>query len=214
MENRELWHILGAIVILTAVIAFLPPFEFTPLFLLQSLVFSALIICVAVFSKKIMASMLDADVEHNVWMFKRYGFYEGWHLKKEAPAGIIFPLLLTVYSLGYFRFMAILTYEPRALKARAAKRFGPDSYTMLTDFHNGLIGAAGIIGVLILSAALYFVPANLEYFAKMATFYAFFNMLPISKLDGTQIFFGSRILYTVIGIITLIFTAFALVVLV
>jgi Zn-dependent protease len=95
------------------------------------------------------------------------------------------------------------------MKVRAAKRFGFYSYSELTDFHNALIGAGGIIALLILSFISYF--PGFEYLSRIAAFYAFWNMIPISKLDGTQIFFGSRALWTALAIITIIFTAYALI---
>lgn len=212
MGQREFWQILSGMIILTAVIAFIPTMDFGIERVGLSFIVSVLIITVSVFSKKIMAHMLDADVEHEIWKFQRYGFRQHWHFKKEIPGGIIFPLFITFFTLGFVRFMGILTYETKALKVRAAKRFGTYSYTEMSDFHNGLIGAAGIVGVLILSVVIYLIPISSGFglYAAMVIFYAFFNMLPISKLDGTQIFFGSRILYATIGIITLIFTAFAL----
>ena len=108
--------------------------------------------------------------------------------------------------------MTFLTYETRALKHRAAKRFGYYSFTEVTDWDNGLIGATGIIALLVLSIVGYIMGYELLF--KMAAFYALMNMLPISNLDGTQIFFGSRIIWSVLALICLIFGlyAFALVI--
>ena len=157
-----------------------------------------------------MANALDSDVEHEIWKVSRYGLGQRQHLKREIPAGIIFPLLLSVFSLGFIKFPALLTYESRALQRRAAKRFGFYSFTELTEWHNGIIGAAGIISVLLVGIIIYFLPYNWEYFSKLAAYYALVNMIPISKLDGTQIFFGSRVLWTTLTLITLIINAYAL----
>ena len=105
--------------------------------------------------------------------------------------------------------MTILTYNTTALKRRAAKRFGYYSFAEMTDWHNALIGAAGIIVMLLLSFVSYWIP-TLEPLARLAAFYAFFNMIPFSKLDGSQIYFGSRILWYALAIITLIFASYAL----
>jgi Zn-dependent protease len=171
---------------------------------------AAIIIIVNIAAKKAMAFALDSDVEHETWKWSRYGLKPHQHLEKEVPAGIILAVILSILSLGAVKFMSFLTYETRALKHRAAKRFGYYSYTEMTDWHNGLIGAAGIVAVLILSVVLYFIGGSNDYLWRFAAYYAFWNMIPISKLDGTQIFFGSKILYAAIGIITLIFTGYAL----
>jgi Zn-dependent protease len=68
----------------------------------------------------------------------------------------------------------------------------------------------GIIITLLISTIAYI--SNFGYFAKIATLYAFFSLLPISKFDGTQIFFGSRVLYAVLVTITLIYTYYALII--
>ena len=77
----------------------------------------------------------------------------------------------------------------------------------MTEWHNGVIGAAGLVAVLLLSFISYF--PGFELLTKLAAFYAISNMLPISNLDGTQIFFGSRILYITMLIITAIFFLYA-----
>ncbi len=216
MKASEFSHIFAAIVVLTAVASFSFGVAGEWGDIAKVFAFSVVIISASVFAKKIAAYLLDADVEHEIWQMSRYGFKPSWHLEKSVPAGVIFPLFFSVFSLGAIKFMGILTYETRALKYRAAKRFGFYSYKEMTDLHNGLIGAAGIFFVLILSIIVYLIPVSnagyalsIEYFSKMAAFYAFSNIIPFSKLDGMQIFFGSRILWVVLASIATIFSFFA-----
>ncbi|MBI3334589.1 hypothetical protein HYZ97_03820 [Candidatus Pacearchaeota archaeon] len=209
MKAREIPH-LAAAVLLLALVAGFSQFikqgigEF-PLYL----GFAALIIVVAVASKKLMAHLLDADVEHRLWQGSRFGFAAHHHFKKEVPYGIILPLVFSLFSIGFFKLMTFLTYDSSAQRYRAAKRFGNYSYTEMTDWHNALIGAGGILGVLLLSFISYF--PNLEVLSKMAALYAFSNMIPLSKLDGSQIFFGSRALYAALAVVTLIFLGYAII---
>jgi hypothetical protein len=210
MKSSEIMAIIGAIIILTAVIGISFPFTTTVQGLLQAFMYSAIIILVYVFSKKIFAFMVDSDVEHELWKVSRYGPQSGAYLRNPAPAGIIVPLFFTVLSLGFFKIMPMLTYETRALSIRASKRFGYYSYTEMSEWHNGLIGAVGIISVLIVSLISYILlPAN-DILWRMAIYFAFWNMIPVSNLDGTQIFFGSRTLWSTLAIITAIATAYAL----
>lgn len=210
MKKQEILHIIAAILVLAAISGFQYAVNSNWLEVLNFLIFSAVLIIIVVFSKKAMARALDADVEHEIWQVSRYGFTPGWHLEKPVPAGIIFPIFFSIFSLGFFKVPALLTYETRALKRRAAKRFGYYSFTEMTDWHTAIIGAAGILAALVISAIMYFY--GLENFAVLATLYAFFNMIPISKLDGTQIFFGSKVLWSVLAVLTLIFTFYALVI--
>lgn len=212
MKSSEFGSILVAIIILTAItsLTFIINYQLEKIPMV--FLFSVIIIIASILSKKITANLLDSDVEHEIWQMQRYGFYPRSQFKNPIPAGIIFPIIFSIISLGMLKFSALLTYETRALKYRASKRFGYYSFTEMTEWHNGLIGAVGIFFILILAIISYFLPiAELEYFAKMSIYYAFWNLLPISKLDGAQIFFGSRILWTILATITAILTFLTLV---
>jgi hypothetical protein len=78
----------------------------------------------------------------------------------------------------------------------------------MTDWHNALIGAAGIVAVLILSIISYLIPWS-DSLWRLSAYYAFWNMIPLSNLDGTQIFFGSRVLWSTLAIVVAIFTVYA-----
>ncbi len=210
MKQSELLHIIIAILVLTLVASFSFLLKQQWNQALITLLFSIIIISISLSAKKLTAYLLDSNVEHEIWEMSRYGLGKREYFKKPIPAGIIFPSLLTILSLGIIKFMPILTYETRALKHRAAKRFGFYSYTEITDWHHALIGAAGIFAILLLSLITYLLPVNLEYLAKISAYYAFWNLLPISKLDGAQIFFGSRVLWTILATITAIFVFLAL----
>ena len=208
MKSSEFSSILVAIIIFTIVIGFSFALNQEWSKVAQAFLFSVLIIIISVMTKKVTAYLLDADVEHEIWGISGLGINK---FKKEIPTGIILPLIFSIISFGTIKILSLLTYETRALKARASKRFGFYSFTEMTDWHTGLIGAAGIVSVLLISLITYFLPANLEYFASVSVFYAFVNMLPISNLDGTQIFFGSRVLWTILAVITAIFFLYTLI---
>jgi len=211
MKLQEFLNILAAIVIFTVIgsLSFLVESKWH--ILPQVFLFATIIIFATVFVRKFMASSLDIDVEHETWKFSRYGFKRHQKFKKEIPAGIIFPLILSVFSLGWIKFAGFLTYEARALKRRAAKRFGYYSFAELTEWHNGLIGAAGIVTAFLIAIITYFLPFNVEYLSKLAIYYGISNLIPISKLDGAQIFFGSRVLWTTLAVIAAILGTYAFV---
>lgn len=210
MELREFWNVLAAIIVFAAIAGFGFAIVGNWNLVALSFLFSIIIIFVSVFSKKLMAYLLDSAVEHEIWHFQRFGFYPRAKFDKALPMGIIFPLFLSIFSLGILKAPTLLTYESRARKARASRRFGYYSFAEMTDWHNGIIGAAGIVGVLALSIITYFLPTNAEFLTKLAIYYAFWNILPFSNLDGSQIFFGSRTIWSILAAITLIFTILAL----
>ena len=209
MNKNETTHVLVAILILFVISGVSLIIAGNYLSLMQVFVFSVIVIGVHVFAKNLMAYLLDAGVEHRIWHVYRYGWKAKQHFKKELPFGIIVPFVFSVFSLGLMKVGTVLTYETRALKRRAARRFGFYSYTEITEWHNGLVGVTGIVAVLLVALISYF--PDLELLSKMAAYYAFVNMLPVSDLDGTQIFFGSKIIWTVLEVISLIFLFYALV---
>ncbi len=209
MKESEIIQIILAIVTLAVIIGFTEIISLNTLGFGKIVMVCAMVILVNVLSKKLIASRLDADVEHEVWKMQRYGLKEGDYLKNSLPVGVILPIFVTVITLGTVNLATILTYETRALKRRASKRFGPFSFTEMTDYHNALVGGAGIISALTLAFISYWIPGA-GILGKVATIYAFSNMIPISKLDGAQIFFGSRVLWATLSVITLIFTTYAL----
>ena len=211
MASKEFFSLISAVIILTIVFSFSSALNSDWNQLSLILLFSTIIISLNILAKKITAHSLDTDVSHSIWDWSRYGLNPHSHLKNPIPIGTILPIIISLFSLGIFKVPTILTYEARALKRRAAKRFGFYSYTELTEWHNSLIGASGIFVLLLLALIAYLLPVNLELLAKMSAYYAFFNLLPISNLDGTQIFFGSRILWTALSTIALIFALYALV---
>lgn len=212
MKSSEFLHIIAAIIVLSLAASFQYFLTFDLNLITQTILFSTIIICIVVVAQKSMAFLLDIGAEHRIWTLSRFGFQKSQYFKKEIPLGIIAPLILSLFTLGLAKIATILVYETKVLKSRAAKRFGYYSFTEMTEWHNALIGAAGIISALILSIIAYFLPMNgVENLSKLAIYYAVANMLPISDLNGTKIFFGSRILYITLSLITLIFFIYALV---
>jgi len=208
MEKSEFGHIVTAIILMFVVFATKFAVAGETKLLVQTFVFAIVVIAIPVIVKKAVAYTLDANVTHEIWNVFRTGLKPKQHFKKPQPFGLYVPLIFTLISLGAWKVATFLTYETRALKHRAARRHGFYSYTSMTDWHHGLIGASGVVALLVI-AVLAYLP-GWEYLAKMATYFAFWNMVPFSKLDGAQIFFGSRVLWTVLAVIVLIFVSYVL----
>jgi len=209
MDKKEIINLILAILILGVIFSFSELISSNFSYLGTGILFAFLIISTNILAKKLMASKLDANVKHEIWHWQRFGYKPHHHLTKPIPLGAILPLFISTFSLGVIKFTTILTYETSALKRRAAKRFGHYSFTEMTDKHNAFIGAAGILTTLLLSFITYWIP-GLEELARMSAFYAFWNLVPISKLDGCQIIFGNKTLWTFLAIIAVIFTGYAL----
>ncbi|MBM3232900.1 hypothetical protein FJZ18_01905 [Candidatus Pacearchaeota archaeon] len=208
METEEIKNLLGAGIILSVVIAMPSILNQSWTSISQAAYYALIILVVSVGAKKLVAASLDIRAEHRIWHMERFGFRPTAYFKNEVPTGIILPLVTSLITAGKLFLMTILTFEARALRHRAAKRHGFYSFSEVTDWHNGLIGTSGVIASLFLAVASYFF--NEEPLAKFATFYAITSLIPFSNLDGTQILFGSKTIWTVLVAITVIFFLYTL----
>ncbi len=204
LKPDEVGHVILAIVVLALVASFGSYVQhdfslgFIAFFLF--LLFGAIVVLVNVFTKKIVAYVLDSEVEMKTWMWQRYGVYTKSYLKKPVPLGFLLPLLLSLITLGYVKFFGFLEYEVYASKSRASKRIGNVRFSELTETHIGAVGAFGILANLVLGLAAYLLA--LPDLARFSAYFAFANILPLSKLDGVKIFFGSRVAWFVLAILS------------
>ena len=160
--------------------------------------------------KKFMAYQLDSEIEIKVWEIQKKGFTSEKNSKKPFPLGAILPLLskIILFPFKNFVWMASLVFDVKPRVYRSAKRFGLYTFSEVTEYHLGLIAASGIVINLILAIVGYFV--GFPLFARLNMYYAFFNILPISELDGNKIFFGSKIMWSFLASLVLIGMLFAI----
>lgn len=170
----------------------------------------SIIILLNVAAKKFMAFQLDSEIEMKIWEIRRYGFKIQQHFKKAFPAGAFFPVFskLIFFPFKNFVWMASLVFDIKPRIYKAAKRYGLYTFSEITEYHLGLIAMAGIIINLISAVIGYFI--GFPMFARLNIYYAFFNMLPISDLDGNKIFFGNLAMWGFLASLVLIGMLFAI----
>lgn len=201
---------IGIILITTIVLGFgITLFQNINVFLI-GLLGIFIVILVNSIAKKITAFYLDSNIEIEIWEFKRFGAKPNQTLKKGFPAGLVIPLItrLIFYSLNGFLWMASLVFETKATKYRARKKHNLYSFSEMTEDHIGYIAAIGI-GANLLFAILFYL-VGLTSFAKYNVWFALFNMIPLSNLDGNKIFFGNYTLWAFLATVTLIALGYSL----
>lgn len=163
-----------------------------------------IVIMVNVVAKKIAGYYLESDVEISLWHVNRSGFKPTQKFKKPLAAGIILPLVsrLIFYPIGVFVWMASLVFDVKPRGYGGAKIYGTYSFSEINEAHIGWIAAAGISVNILFAVIGYLV--GFSDFAKISLYYAFFNMLPISDLDGNKLFFGSLVTWVFLAAIVLI----------
>ena len=202
INKKEIVSILIAIIVITVSINLFSVWKSFGVILLS--VF--LIIAINIFAKKAISYYLDSKIEIKLWQIKRYGFKPSQEFKKSFPAGIFFPIIFSALSFGNLMWLGSLLFEIKPRVYRAAKRHGLYSFSEITEYQIGLIAATGVLANLIFAIIGYFI--GFPMFAKLNIWLAFFNMIPISDLDGNKIFFGSLVLWSFLASIVLIGVAY------
>jgi len=149
--------------------------------------------------KKITSYYLESEIDIKIWDIQRYGFRPKEYFKKPILVGAFLPLISKVllFPIKNFVWMASLVFEVKPTVHRAARRHGLYTFSEMVEGHIGLIAASGI-GINILLAIIGYLIGFPE-FAKINIYYAFFNILPISNLDGNKIFFGKNLLWYILA---------------
>jgi len=193
---------ISAIVVATLILAFTISLVETLEIFLLALGSVLAVILINILAKKVMSFYVDSEIETKLWEIKRYGFKPNKEFKRPFPAGAFFPVILTVLTFGYMTWFAPLVFDVKAKTYRAAKRHGLYRFTEMTESHIGLIAAAGILANLLFAIIGYLI--NWEEFARINIYFALFNMIPISDLDGNKIFFGNIVLWSFLAALVLI----------
>ena len=163
-----------------------------------------LVLIINIIAKKISSYYLESEVEIKIWEMKRYGYRAHSYLKKAFPMGAFLPLISKVFlfPLNSFVWMGSLVFDVKAKIYRSARKHGLYKFSTMTEYHIGLIAASGIFANMLFAFLGYLI--NFPEFARLNLYYAFFNLIPFSDLDGNKIFFGSQILWTFLATIVLI----------
>jgi len=198
LKGKEILVIASTIIILAFTIAI------TDLknLILTSLIYIAIVVLINVFSKKAISYYLDTEIEIKNWEIKRFWYRKHDYLKKPIPIGLFLPIFIKVVTFGFVNWTASLTYEVKAKIYHAAKRHGLYSFTDISETQIGTIAAVGVGMNIILALVSYI--AGFPELAKLSLTFALFNLIPISDLDGSKIFFGSLALWVFLASITLL----------
>ncbi|MFW6233424.1 MAG: hypothetical protein ACOC3Z_02055 [Nanoarchaeota archaeon] len=177
-------------------------------FLIKSIIIVFLALSINIIAKKITSFYLDSEIEIKIWEIKRFGWRKNYYFKKPIPAGVFIPLITSVLTIGNIVWLSSLVYETKPKIYKAAKRHNLYKFSEMSEYHIGSIAAIGVVANLVFAVIGYLI--GFEYFSSINIYMAFFNMIPISDLDGNKILFGSPLLWSFLGAITLIFVGYAL----
>ncbi|MBU2616875.1 MAG: hypothetical protein KKB79_02740 [Nanoarchaeota archaeon] len=214
MINKwELAPIVASILIITAALSLFRDMSVVPIIFIS--VFAVVVI--NILAKKLMGFYLDSEVEMKLWNLEgRFTVFNRTftglkskgkpykRFKRPLAAGIIFPLLsrIILYPLGNVVWTASLVFDVKPRAYRAAKRHGLYSYSEITEDHMGFIAAAGVAANLLFAIIGYLI--GVHEFSRINIYMAFFNMIPISDLDGNKILFGNKTLWSLLASLVIV----------
>lgn len=170
-----------------------------------------LIIFISVAVKKIAARHFNLKIEHSLFKFQRWGWYERSTLKRPFPMGLVLPFFLTFFSLGFIKPMTFLQFDAENLyNQRLLRKYGDYSArrTQINETDLAFTAAWGFYSVMLISviaiiASIFVNMIDLRIFVLYPVFFNLWNLIPWENLDGQKLFFGSFTNWTVILILNL-----------
>ena len=162
------------------------------------------VILINVFAKKISSFYFEAETEVKFWELEAVGIRKRKHFKKPFIIGAFIPLIAKLFliPISGFTWMASLVFDVKPKTYRAARRHGLYTFSEMTESHIAYIAAAGILANLIFAVIGYLL--GFTEFSRLNIYYALFNMLPLSHLDGNKIFFGNLVLWSFLACLVLV----------
>ena len=176
---------------------------------LFALISFSIIVLGNIFAKKIVAFNLDSEIEMQLWETGKFPLVYRKD-SKPFPMGAVLPIITKIifFPFNTFFWMASMVFEVKPRIFRGARRHGLYTFSDITEYHMGLIAASGIAINLIFSIIGYLL--GFPLFSRLNMYYAFFNMIPLSDLDGNKILFGSKLLWSFLASLILIGMLFAI----
>ena len=202
--SKEVLTILVASIILGLVVAF-PSSSL----IIYSVISFLIIIALNITAKKILAYYFEADIKTKFWTLYQFWFTKRAHFKKPVPM-LWLPLVLSFISRGMIWWLGILEFDVKAKTERVSRRHGLYRFSEITEWHIALIATIGIAVNLTLAIIGYI--SGFETFAKLNIYFATWSIIPLSSLDGSKIFFGSKPLWFTMLTIIAIFLGYSLMV--
>jgi len=215
LKKSELIQVIIAILLFEFIIFFPNNIDIRNILLI---LIPPIIILTNVITKRIAAPYYSIKIRHKIWEFQRFGFIEKSKLKKPFPIGLLFPIIISILTLGLIKMMVFLQFnyknvpKTRILKKRGFHRFkeineSDLAFTAAWGFYSLLFIA--IIGILI--RAIF----NLNFGTSLALYsiaYGLWNIFPISNLDGTKLFFGSPLTWIILIILYVLFLGLVIII--
>jgi hypothetical protein len=206
--SKDLLKEIIIILIASVILGFAVSFPDSSIVVMSTICF-IIIIALNILVKKLMAYYYEADLKIGFWKWRRFGFAEKSYFKRAIPM-LWLPLFFSLITKGFFWWLGLLVFDVSPKTERVSKRHGLYRFSQMVEWHVALIAVSGILINLLLSVIGYLL--GFEFFARLNIYFAVWSIIPITNLDGSKIFFGSRYLWFTILVVLSIFLGYSLIV--
>ncbi|MFH0711622.1 MAG: hypothetical protein V1889_00685 [archaeon] len=193
MDTKENIKEILIIILASIVLALTVAFKNTNIFYAAAISF-LIILTINVLVKKSVGYYLETKVRTKFWSLYQFGFRKDTHFKKPLPM-LWLPLILTLFTKGFFFWLGVLEFDVEAKTERVSRRHGLYRFTEVTEWHMAWIALWALIANLAVAVAAYI--AGFELFTRLSIYFIVWSTIPLSNLDGSKIFFSSRTLWAV-----------------
>lgn len=223
-DKHEIQQIIAAIIVLAFIFSFkasIDSITWIKEFLLM-LILSGLSLYINILGHKYAAVSNGAEAKFQLWTIERFGFSKAAVLKKKPvdpllrllhniaffplQLWLVVPILVTIFSNGQLPFAAVYT---TAITMTAAHRLGK-RYLRISEIETAKIALVGPllnIAFALIIKSLFGLTGIAGDLVLINLALAISNMLPLPKLDGSQVFFSSILLY-IFSIVFILGSAF------
>jgi hypothetical protein len=203
MNTKENWKEIAAIILATVVLGLTVAYKNHDLFYAATISF-LIIIVVNTLIKKLAGHYLETGARTKLWSWYHFGFRKDWHFKSPIPM-IWLPLLLVLFTKGFFLWLGVLEFDVEAKTERVSRKHGLYRFTEVTEWHIAWIIAWSLLANFVLAITAYI--AGFELFAKLSIYFITWSLIPIAGFDGSKMLYASKpfwIISFTIAILTLI----------
>ncbi len=206
MDAKENTKEILIIILASLILALTVAFRNRTLFYTAAISF-LIILVINILTKKSIGYYLETKVKTKFWSIYQFGFRKDMHFKKPLPM-LWLPLILTLFTKGFFLWLGVLEFDVEAKAERVSRRHGLYRFTQVTEWHMAWIVVWALTANFIVAIVGYV--AGFELFAKLSIYFIAWSTIPIPGLDGSKIFFSSKILWAITFTIAIITLAWAL----
>jgi len=199
----------------------------TPIDFILGLIIFFIIIFLNIFMKKFVSEYYSIKIEHRIWEFQQTGWSKKSKLKKPFPIGMVLPFTLSIISVGFIQCFTFFQFDAENIpRKRILRKRGLYRKEEINESDPAMTAAWGLYSLLFLAIlaiiiSLIIKPLDVLVFniplqypiaelARYSIFYGMWNLIPISNLDGTKIFFGSLFNWFILTIFFILATIFAI----